>query len=204
MAALSAGAASTGATSDRTLNALAYGLANKADAIDAIATGDKFLVFDASADYAPKYVEAQTAGSSGRVVSSTATALSLTATQHAERLMLWKVNSSGTSTATLPVASGSGARYHVINGLQQTQGTLVITGATGDVITGKALMFDSTAAADAMSFMTSATSIKATWNRTTQGGLGYDDFVAVDIAANTWLVTVTCNGSGSLITPLSA
>lgn len=202
--ALSAGSAVAGATTSRELNKLSYAVANVANAIDAVATGDKFIVYDASADYEAKYVEAQTLASSGRVVSSTATAISLTSTQHAERILLWNVNSSGTSTTTLPVATGSGQRYHVINNIQQTQGTLVITGATGDTITGKALMFDSTAAADAMIFMSSATSIKATWNRTTQGGLGYDEFVAVDIAANKWLVTVTSNASGTIVTPLSA
>ncbi len=202
--ALAAGSAVLGATTNRELNKLSYAVANVANAIDSVATGDKFIVYDASADYEAKYVEAQTLASSGRVVSSTATAISLTSTQHAERILLWNVNSSGTSTTTLPVASGSGARYHVINNIQQTQGTLVITGATGDTITGKALMFDSTAAADAMIFMSSATSIKATWNRTTQGGLGYDEFVALDIAANKWLVTVSSNASGTIITPLSA
>lgn len=204
MAALSAGSGVNGATINRVLNKLQYAVPNVANAIDAIATGDKYLVFDASADYEPKLVEAQTAGSSGRVVTTTSTGLALTAALHAERMVLINTNSSGTSTFTLPTAAATGARYHLINNLQQTQGTIVITGATGDTITGKAIMLDSTAAADAMTFMSTATSIKATWNRTTQGGLGYDEFVAVDIAANKWLVTVTCNGSGSLITPLSA
>jgi len=204
MTALSAGSGVVGATTNRTLNKLQYAVPNVANAIDAVATGDKFLVFDASADYEPKLVEAQTVNASGRVVTSASTALSLTSTQHAERIVLWNVNSSGTSTITLPVASGSGSRYHVVNNVQQTQGTLVVTAAGTDVITGKALMFDSTAAADAMIFKTSATSVKATWDRTTKGGIGYDEFVAVDIAANTWLVTVTCNASGTIATPLSA
>jgi len=202
--ALSAGSAVSGATTSRELNKLSYAVANVANAIDTLATGDKFLVYDASADYEAKYVEAQTINASGRIVTTTLTALSLTSTQHAERILLINTNSSGTSTFTLPVASGSGSRYHLVNNVQQTQGTLVVTGATGDTITGKALMFDSTAAADAMIFMSTATSIKATWNRTTQGGLGYDEFVAVDIAANKWLVTVSCNASGTIITPLSA
>lgn len=204
MAALSAGSGVTGATPNRTLNALQFAVPNVANAIDAIATGDKYLVFDASADYQPKYVEAQLVNASGRIVTTTSTGLALTSALHAERKVLINTNSSGTSTFTLPVATGSGSRYHLVNNLQQTQGTIVITGATGDTITGKAVMLDSTAAADAMVFMSTATSIKSTWNRTTQGGLGYDEFVAEDIAANTWLVTVTCNGSGSLITPLSA
>jgi hypothetical protein len=69
---------------------------------------------------------------------------------------------------------------------------------------GKAMMLDSTAAADAMSFMTTATSIKVTWNRTTQGGIGYDEVEAIDVAANVYEVSVICNGSGTLATPFSA
>jgi hypothetical protein len=55
-----------------------------------------------------------------------------------------------------------------------------------------------------MIFKTSATSVKATWDRTTKGGIGYDEFEAIDVAAGTWLVTVTCNASGTIATPLSA
>lgn len=202
--ALSVGAAVAGATTSRELNKLSYAVANVANAIDAVASGDKFIVYDASADYEAKYVEAQLVNASGRIVTTTSTLLSLTSALHAERKVLINTNSSGTSTFTLPVASGSFSRYHLVNNLQQTQGTIVITGATGDTITGKAVMLDSTAAADAMVFMSTATSIKSTWNRTTQGGLGYDEFIAEDIAANKWLVTVTCNASGTIITPLSS
>lgn len=202
--ALAAGSGVLGATTSRVLNQLQYAVPNVANAIDAVATGDKYIVYDASADYEPKYVEAQTAAASGRIVTTTSTGLALTSALHAERIVLINTNSSGTSTFTLPVASGSFSRYHLVNNVQQTQGTLVITGATGDTITGKAIMLDSTAAADAMIFMSTATSIKSTWNRTTQGGLGYDEFVAVDIAPNKWLVTVTANASGTIVTPLSA
>lgn len=137
-------------------------------------------------------------------ITTTATALTLSRKTHGGTTLLINTNSSGTSTFTLPTANGSGARFRIVNNVQQTQGTLVITGSTGDVLVGKALMYDSTAAADAMIFMTSATTIKATWNRTTQGGLGYDEMEAIDVAANTYEVVVTCNASGTIVTPLSA
>lgn len=139
-----------------------------------------------------------------QVMTTTATALTLSRRAHGGATLLINTNSSGTSTFTLPTASGTGAKYRLINNVQQTQGTLVITGSVGDTLQGKALMIDSTAAADAMSFMTTATSIKVTWNRTTQGGLGYDEVEATDTAANVYQVNVICNGSGSLITPFSA
>lgn len=137
-------------------------------------------------------------------ITTTATALTLSRKVHGGTTLLINTNSSGTSTFTLPTANGSGAKFRIVNNVQQTQGTLVITGSTGDVLVGKALMYDSTAAADAMIFMTSATTIKATWNRTTQGGLGYDEVEAIDVAANTYEVVVTCNASGTIVTPLSA
>ena len=139
-----------------------------------------------------------------QVITTTSTALTLARKTHNGTVLLINTNSSGTSTFTLPTASGSGAKFRIVNNVQQTQGTLVITGTTGDTLVGKALMFDSTAAADALIFMTTATTIKTTWNRTTQGGLGYDEMEAIDVAANVYEVVVTCNGSGSIVTPFSA
>jgi len=137
-------------------------------------------------------------------MTTTSTGLTLARKVHGETELLINTNSSGTSTFTLPTATGSGTKFRLINNVQQTQGTLVITGTTGDTLVGKALMYDSTAAADALIFMTTATTIKTTWNRTTQGGLGYDEMEAIDVAANVYEVVVTCNASGTIITPFSA
>lgn len=137
-------------------------------------------------------------------MTTTSTGLTLARKTHGGTVLLINTNASGTSTFTLPIANGSGAKFRLVNNVQQTQGTLVITGTTGDTLVGKAIMLDSTAAADALIFMTTATTIKATWNRTTQGGLGYDEIEAIDVAANVYEVTVTCNASGTIITPFSA
>jgi len=144
------------------------------------------------------------ADASARIVTTTATALSLTVTEHAERIVLVNTNSTVANTFTLPAAAGTGAMFTVVNGLVQTQGSIVVAANGTDVIKGKAVALDSTAAADAMVFVTSATSDKVTFNLTTTGGLGYDTVVAYDIAANTWLVDVVFNGSGSLQTPFAA
>lgn len=55
--ALSADAARLGATTDRTLNKLAFGVANKASDIATATTSDILLMFDASDDYAAKYAD---------------------------------------------------------------------------------------------------------------------------------------------------
>lgn len=138
------------------------------------------------------------------VVNTTSTALSLTATEHAGRIVTISSNSTVANTFTLPVATGSGEKYTLVNILVQTQGTIVVAANGTDIIKGKAVALDSTAAADAMVFVTSATSDKITFNLTTTGGLGYDKVEAIDIAANTWLVDVAFNGSGTLATPFSA
>lgn len=141
---------------------------------------------------------------SARVVTTTATALSLTITQHADRVVLVNTNSTVANTITLPVATGSGAKYTIINNIAQTQGTLVVAASgTLDTLTGVALIGDTTAET-AGAFLTSATSDKLSMNLTTTGGLGGDQVELLDGAANVWTVRATLTGSGTLATPFSA
>lgn len=142
---------------------------------------------------------------SARIVTTTATALSLTVTEHAERIVLVNTNSTVANTVTLPTAAGTGAKFTVINNITQTQGSVVVAAnGTTDVISGVAFAVDSTGADTASAFYTTATSDKVTFNITTTGGLGGDTVEAYDIAANTWLVRVFFRGSGTLATPFSA
>jgi len=55
--ALSAGSAFKSATTDRTLNKLAYAIANKAEDITTATTSDRIPIVDASADYEVKYAD---------------------------------------------------------------------------------------------------------------------------------------------------
>lgn len=143
-----------------------------------------------------------TSDASVRVVTTTATALSLTVTQHAERVVLVNTNSTVANTLTLPVATGSGVKFTVVNGIAQTQGTVVVAANGTDVMKGVAIVAGTTTA-DAEAFVASATSDKVTLNLTTTGGLGGDKIECIDIAANTWQVDVKCIGSGTLATPFS-
>lgn len=149
----------------------------------------------------------RTSDVSARVVISTATALSLTVTQHAERIVLVNTNSTVANTFTLPTAAGTGAKFEIVNGIAQTQGTVVIAAnGTTDVLVGRCLAFDSSAiATHASEFVTSATSDKVTLNLTTTGGgVGYDRVVAYDTTANSWLVFVETLCIGTPATPFSA
>lgn len=141
---------------------------------------------------------------SARIVTTTATALSLTVTQHAERVVLVNTNSTVANTFTLPLATGTGAKITLINNIAQTQGTVVIAAnGTTNTLSGVAYVYGTTAAG-AEAFVTSATSDKITLNLTTTGGLGGDIVEAYDSASGVWTVQVKCVGSGTLATPFSA
>lgn len=144
------------------------------------------------------------ADTSARIVTTTASVLALTVTEHAERVVIINSNTTFNNTFTLPVAAGTGEKFTLINNLVQTQGTVVISAnGTTDVLTGVAVVVSSTEEA-AGSFLTSATSDKISLNLTTTGGLKGDMVEAWDIAANTWAVKVLCVGSETLATPFSA
>ena len=141
---------------------------------------------------------------SSRIVTTTATALSLTVTQHGERVLLVNTNSTVANTFTLPVATGSGVKFTVINNVAQTQGSVVVAAnGTTDVVKGVAVVVSSTEEA-AAAFLTSATSDKITLNAGTSGGLGYDTVECWDSAANVWNVRVSATGNSTLATPFSA
>jgi hypothetical protein len=142
---------------------------------------------------------------SARVVTTTATVLALTVTQHAERTVLVNTNSTVANTFTLPVATGSGAKFTVVNNIAQTQGSIVVAAnGTLDTMKGIALVANTSTTVNAIAALTSATSDKVTWNRTTTGGAGPGDtFHAIDGAANVWTVSVVAGSVGDAATPFS-
>lgn len=142
---------------------------------------------------------------SARIVTTTATVLALTVTQHADRVVLVNTNSTVANTLTLPVATGSGAKFTVINNIAQTQGSIVIAAnGTLDVMKGVAVVSNTSTTVNVQSFLTSASSDKVTWSRTTSGGAGPGDyFEAYDSAANTWTVQVRAGSVGNAATPFS-
>lgn len=199
-------AAETGATTDRILNKIAYALANKAsDLSTGIVDGDFLLVYDTSAEEVKKVspTNVSVGAAASRIVTTTATALSLTATQHAERILVVNTNSTVANTFTLPAATGTGAWYSVINGIAQTQGSIVVTVSGTNVIKGSCLSFDSTAVATHANIFVTLTATAITWNRTTKGGIGHDTIDIYDEAAGVWRVRVVSNCSGANATPFS-
>jgi len=146
----------------------------------------------------------RTVDASSRVVTTTATALNLTITEHGERVVLINTNSTVANTFTLPLATGTGARFTLINNITQTQGSVVIAAnGTTNTLAGIAFMFSSTEEA-ALCAVTSATSDKITLNLTTTGGLGGDRIECIDSASGVFTVTAWLNGNGSIATPFAA
>lgn len=139
-----------------------------------------------------------------RIVTTTATALSLTVTEHAERVVLINTNSTVANTFTLPLATGSGVKMTLINNIAQTQGSIVVAAnGTTNTLKGSAIIADTTAET-AMGFLTSASSDKISLNRTTTGGLGPGEIVECwDTASGVWTVQARLMGSGTLATPFS-
>lgn len=141
---------------------------------------------------------------SGKVTVSTATALSLTVAAHAEGIVLVNSNSTVANTFTLPAATGSGAKFTIMNNIAQTQGSVVVAAASTDTMMGAAVMVGTTEEA-CEAFVCSATSDKISLNATTTGGEFAGDIIECwDTVATTWTVKVLGMASGTLATPFSA
>lgn len=104
--------AETGATTDRLLNKLAYAAYNKASDIGTIATDDRLLVADTSADGAIKYATPAQVGALRSVVSVTdAATYTVLAADSGKTHIL--PNFTATCTLTLPTAA-AGLEYTFI------------------------------------------------------------------------------------------
>ena len=150
--------------------------------------------------------ELRTLDPGSRIVTTTATALSLAITTAAERVILVNTNSTVANTVTLPLATGSGAKITVINNIAQTQGSVVVAAnGTTNTLKGVAYMVNATITNNAQAFFTSATSDKVTFNLTTTGGATGGDIVeAWDTATGVWTVQVRSATNGTAATPFSA
>lgn len=139
------------------------------------------------------------------VVAASATTLSLTVTQHAERVVLVNTDSTYGFTGSLPAATGSGAKFTVINNFPQTQGSIIVAANGTDVVKGISVNIDATGAGSSKAFWSTATDDKITFDKTVSGGgVGGDMVEAWDSAANIWTVRVLQIGSGSIATPFAA
>lgn len=139
---------------------------------------------------------------SGRIVNTTATTLTITATEHGGRIV--KVSSTTPIAITLPAASGSGEVYtFVVNVSATATGHTIKVANTSDIISGISIIAQ-TDTAQVNGFLTTATDDTITVNGTTKGGIKGDKIVLIDMATNTYQCTMQCGASGTVVTPFSA
>ena len=139
--------------------------------------------------------------SATKLVASTATQIVVTAAAHAGRNVV--LNSTHTTTVTLPAATGTGNVYTFLVGTTGTDGSKIIQVAnTTDVIQGASIAANTQSTT--IGFITSATSDTVTLNNTTTGGLIGSEVSIIDVVAGTFLVSVFNIATGNPATPFSA
>lgn len=193
--------AEAGASGNRALNKLAYGLGNSTD-IGALAADDRIPVYDASA----ALVGFTTPGAVGSVlpVSLTATG-AITAALHANRPLL--MGASGAAlTFTLPAATGSGNRYTFWVSVVNTSNYLIKASAGTMLFKGMIVAQSATDSATdaARTWVAGSTDDTITLNGTTTGGKDIGNWIEfTDCSAIMWGVRGFTTASGAEATPFS-
>ena len=142
---------------------------------------------------------------STRVITLVADATIAEATHEGKILLLGEVGGNAALAATLPAATGSGAKYKFVVSVVNTSGyTIQVT--TTDVMQGNIATNSTGDDPDLLSVWPAASdSDTIILNGTTTGGVSIGDFVeCVDILAGTWVVYGVATASGAEATPFSA
>lgn len=143
------------------------------------------------------------ADASGRIVSVTTSALSVTEAAHDSKTIVLN-KATGSVTVTLPAATGSGTRLRVLVGTTKTSSSYIIktSSATqfmaGTVVTAK----DSTDQVNA--WEAASTAGRISLNGSTKGGLKGDWFELEDVASALWIVRGQTQATGTEATPFSS
>jgi hypothetical protein len=181
-----------------------YTFHHEAD-LDRVEEADRFLVFDTSSGRTKSASATDLkvwAGSGGATVSTTATALSVTQTQHAGRTV--RIASTAPAIVTLPAAAGTGDTYTFFMAVAATatESTIKVANAT-DVMKG--VVWAATTSSDnAESFVAGATADSIEMNGTTKGGVVGDLYTLRDIATGVWSVQGFTAPTGTEATPFDA
>lgn len=135
-----------------------------------------------------------------RVTNITSATVTITEAEHEGKTIT--LNRAGGIVATLPAATGSGARYKFIVGTTFTSnGVIQVVG--DDTMAGQAWIAQD-AADTVVAFEAGATADTITMNGTTTGGLKGALVELTDIAADTWHVVYCSAATGTEATPFSA
>jgi hypothetical protein len=167
-----------------------------------VATNDLVLVYDTSAGVTKSVSQALLVSGASGVVDTTATTLTVTATQHAGKIVT--ISSTAAIAVTLPQATGTGNRYrfNLRVAATATSHTIKVANAT-DVMSG--IVYALTTSSDnVIGYKTSATSDTITLNGTTLGGVIGDWIEIIDIKTGFFQVNMSTAPTGTTATPFSA
>lgn len=135
-------------------------------------------------------------------VDTTATALTLTAAAHGDRVLT--VSSAAPIAITLPASSGSGTRFRLQMQVAATATghTIKVANAT-DIIQGTVHGL-TTSSDNVIGYKATATDDTITLNGTTKGGVVGDTIELEDVKTGFWSVKMLTAPTGSTATPFSA
>lgn len=168
-----------------------------------VADADEFVIYDASAGATKKVLASSLRQfSQSGVVDATASTLAVTAASHAGRVVT--LNRAAGIVATLPAATGTGARYTFIIGTTVTSNAYTIqVNSAAATMCGNALLAQD-AGDTSVLFEAGATADTVSMNGTTTGGLKGTEIVLIDIGTDLWYVRVVGAATGTEATPFSA
>lgn len=176
-------------------------------AATSFADGDVILVHDTSAG-TKKYLTAALVRSQldAGIVSTTATTLTVTATQHAGKTI--HVASASPIAVTLPQATGTGNKYRFVLSVAATgtSHTISVANATDD-FNGSLAIYDSSETAPAgtvIGFAATATDDRISLNGTTKAGTVGTVVEIVDVTTGLFSAFVRGAATGSYATPFDA
>jgi hypothetical protein len=167
-----------------------------------VATDDLILVYDTSAGTTKKISQALLVSGASGVVDTTATTLTVTATQHAGKTIT--ISSAAPIAITLPQATGTGNRYrfNVRVAATATGHTIKVANAT-DVMSG-IIAGLTTSSDNVIGYKATATDDTITVNGTTKGGVVGDWYEIIDIKTGFFQVNGMTAPTGTTATPFSA
>jgi hypothetical protein len=142
---------------------------------------------------------------SSRIVTLTGDTTIDEATHEGKTLLLGEVGGNAALAATLPAATGSGAKYRFVVSVVNTSGyTIEVVG--DDVMKGVIYAASTGDTPDlGQPWVTAADSDTITLDGTTTGGVSIGDWIELeDILANTWAVRGMVTASGTEATMFSA
>lgn len=124
--------------------------------------------------------------------------------EHANRT--FKLDTAAGSTAILPAATGSGAKYtFIVTALATSNSHIVKVANASDSMQGFAYLRDDTSDNAVAFYATAGTSDTVTLNRSTTGSVVIGEVITVtDIAANRYQVQAFLANTGTPATPFSA